>query len=100
MTPGIKTSALEQHFQASVFRAVENRVYLVRSANTGISGFVDPHGRFICLDKFSDGYQVKEIIPGPQKISLYTRLGDIFVLVCGIIAIIFIIATIFPKATA
>jgi len=40
-----RTSAPYQHFQMSVFRAVENRSYLVRSANTGISGFIDPVGR-------------------------------------------------------
>ncbi|MBU2222178.1 MAG: apolipoprotein N-acyltransferase, partial [Candidatus Omnitrophica bacterium] len=92
-----KTSALEQHFQASVFRAVENRVYLVRSANTGISGFIDPFGRTICLDRFRDAYYVKEINPGTGKISLYTRFGDVFVLLCGIIALIGT-ATIFLKA--
>ncbi|MFH1397514.1 MAG: apolipoprotein N-acyltransferase [Candidatus Omnitrophota bacterium] len=82
-----RTSALEQHFQASVFRAVENRVYLVRSANTGLSGFINPQGRFVCLDKFSDGHYTKEINPGSGKMSFYTRFGDVFVLICGIIII-------------
>lgn len=80
-----RTSALEQHLQASVFRAIENRVYLGRSANTGISGFINPQGIFVCLDKFSDGYYTKEINPGPGKMSFYTSFGDIFVLICGII---------------
>ena len=32
------TSAPFQHFSMAIFRAVETRLYLVRAANTGISG--------------------------------------------------------------
>lgn len=41
------TSCPEQHLMLSAFRAVENRVWLVRVANTGISAFVDPVGRIV-----------------------------------------------------
>src|SRR5687767_15497645 len=43
----IYTAAPYQHFAMSVMRAIENRRYLVRAANTGISGFVDPYGRIL-----------------------------------------------------
>src|SRR5206468_11417560 len=36
-----------QHLAMSVFRAVENRTYLVRAANTGISAIVAPDGRIV-----------------------------------------------------
>ncbi len=39
-----RSAAPEQHFAHAVFRAVENRAYVVRAANTGISGMVDPYG--------------------------------------------------------
>jgi apolipoprotein N-acyltransferase len=39
-----RSAAPAQHFAHAVFRAVENRAYVVRSANTGISGMVDPYG--------------------------------------------------------
>jgi apolipoprotein N-acyltransferase len=42
-----QTSAPVQHFQQAAMRAIENGRYLVRSANTGISGIVDPYGRVI-----------------------------------------------------
>jgi len=42
-----QTSAPIQHFQQAAMRAIENGRYLVRSANTGISGIVDPYGRVL-----------------------------------------------------
>jgi apolipoprotein N-acyltransferase len=41
------TSCPEQHLMLSAFRAVENRTWVVRVANTGISAFVDPVGRIL-----------------------------------------------------
>lgn len=41
------SSAPFQHLQASVFRAVENGVSLVRSANTGVSAFIEPNGKIL-----------------------------------------------------
>jgi hypothetical protein len=38
---------LEQHLAAGVFRAVENRVGVARSVNTGASGFILPSGRIV-----------------------------------------------------
>jgi apolipoprotein N-acyltransferase len=40
-----RSSAPSQHFAMAAMRAVEQGKYLVRAANTGISGVVDPYGR-------------------------------------------------------
>ncbi len=42
-----RTAAPYQHFAHATLRAVENRVTVIRAANTGISGIVDPHGRVV-----------------------------------------------------
>lgn len=44
-----KTGAPFQHLQASIFRAVENGVPVVRAANTGISSFVSSRGRVLAM---------------------------------------------------
>ncbi len=41
------SSAAFQHFDQAALRAVEEGRYLVRAANTGFSGAVDPYGRVI-----------------------------------------------------
>ena len=56
-----------QHLAASVLRAVENRLPVVRSANTGISAFIDSSGRIINMVEkegkaiFVRGVSVQEI---------------------------------------
>ncbi|MGD0337139.1 MAG: apolipoprotein N-acyltransferase [Candidatus Omnitrophota bacterium] len=84
-----QTSAPYQHLQASVFRAVENRVYLVRAANTGVSGFIFPTGKIISLVKdksgraiFVEGFLTERIFTPDWLNSFYTRHGDIFIIIC------------------
>ena len=85
-----KTSAAYQHLQSSIFRAVENRRYVVRSANSGISGFIAPTGKIISLVKDStgsnisiSGHDTRDIkIAQSKTITFYTRFGDLFVLLC------------------
>ena len=88
------TSSPYQHLQASVFRAVENGVYLVRAANTGISGFISPYGEVRTLvdedtgsQTFISGYKTYDIALSRRQNTFYTEWGDWFVLVCLIIAI-------------
>jgi apolipoprotein N-acyltransferase len=62
-----KSSAAYQHFSMAVFRAVENRRSLVRSANTGISGFVDPAGRILARTALFEDAVVDRPVPVCQK---------------------------------
>ncbi len=45
-----------QHFEAARFRAVENGISMVRSANSGISGAVDKYGRILESSKLNTEY--------------------------------------------
>jgi apolipoprotein N-acyltransferase len=84
-----KSSAPYQHFAASVFRAIENRLYLVRSANTGISGFIDPFGRILAAVHdakakkiFVAGYKTQNIYLNSPRRTFYNRCGDFLIVLC------------------
>ena len=77
-----RSSAAQQHFSMAVFRAVENRRSLVRCANTGISGFIDPAGRIVAGTALFEDAVVDRKVPELTAVSLYTRLGDVLPAVC------------------
>lgn len=90
-----RTSAPYQHFSMAVFRAVENRVPVVRSANTGISGFIDPGGRIINESKIFVETSMTESVPLGKDKSIYTRVGDIFAWLCMAGSLLMIVIRIF-----
>ena len=82
-----RSSGPYQHFAMAVFRAVENRRWLVRAANTGISGFIDPFGRIRRRTRIMEtGISVEAISPR-SDLTIYHRIGDAFPVGCGIIAL-------------
>jgi apolipoprotein N-acyltransferase len=83
-----KTSGPYQHFSMTVFRAVENRRSLARSANTGISGFIDPAGRILASTELLQDAVATQTVPLLREQSIYTRIGDIFAQVCLAVVLI------------
>ena len=72
------TSAPYQHFAQASMRAIEDGRYLVRSANTGISGIVDPYGRVLAQ---SDIFRPTVIVGSVRVLrtsTVYARVGDVF----------------------
>ncbi len=72
----------EQHYEIARFRAVENRVSLVRVTNSGISGVIDPLGREIA--RLPKGVALAQTIAVPigPAAAFYTRHGDMFAAAC------------------
>jgi apolipoprotein N-acyltransferase len=78
-----------QHLMAQVPRAIENRMWLVRSTNSGISAFVDPTGSIRGLTpQGAESVLALEMSIPALKRSVYRRHGDlIFWLACGLAAL-------------
>ncbi len=80
-----------QHLRNAVLRAVENRVPLVRAANTGVTGVVEPSGRLAAF--LSDGAGRTDgpgvlwaDVPVPydaSPLTFYARYGDIYGIACA-----------------
>ena len=88
-----KSSAPYQHFAHAVFRAVENRRFLLRAATTGISGIIDPYGRV--LDQSEIGVQtlLTGTVTPERRLTFYARHGDVFALLgLTISSVLFILA--------
>lgn len=71
-TPGYK-----QHFAYARLRAVENRRAIARSANTGISGFINEKGDVMMQSKWDEAIALKADLPLNNKLSFYSKHGDI-----------------------
>jgi apolipoprotein N-acyltransferase len=84
-----RSSAPWQHLSMSVFRAVENRRSLARSANTGVSAIVDPLGRMTGTSPlFQPFYQVADV-PLLQEKTIFVSFGYYFGLLCLLVSIPF-----------
>jgi apolipoprotein N-acyltransferase len=76
------SSAPYQHLSMTVYRAVENRVPLVRAANTGISSVIDSKGHIHGMTAlFEEATLLAEVRRGEGG-SFYSRHGDLFGLLC------------------
>jgi apolipoprotein N-acyltransferase len=79
------SSAASQHFSMVVFRSVENHLAFARSANTGISGFIDPFGRIVEATPIFTEQAVKATMQVWRPHTFYSRHGDVFAYGCAII---------------
>jgi apolipoprotein N-acyltransferase len=76
-----------QHLSMVVFRAVENRLPIVRAANTGISAVIDPTGRLVQqTDLFARTWIKDRITPAKGPTTFYTRWGDLFAYSCVLVS--------------
>ncbi len=72
-----RTSALWQHPAHMVMRAVETRTGVARSGNTGISGIIDPLGRWTHrTELFVPAAFTGEVLT-TDGLTVYVRLGDL-----------------------
>jgi apolipoprotein N-acyltransferase len=93
------TSAPYQHLAMARFRAVENRRYMVRAANTGISAVVDPWGRVLEETRLFERAALVREVPFVSATTFYTRHGDVFAHVCLALALALVAATFRARST-
>ncbi len=91
----------------ATFRAVENRVGVVRNGNTGISGFIDPNGRTQSLLRgkktgalfLEAGTLIDQVTLDRQRVgTFYTRHGDWLAYLCaGVAAGLVLLSVVIPR---
>jgi apolipoprotein N-acyltransferase len=82
----------------ATFRAVENRVFVARAANTGITGIIDPRGKILK----EGGIFTEESMNGTVRLSIhktfYTLYGDVFAWCCSAFSIFLLVVALFKKS--
>jgi len=83
-----ESSAAYQHFEMAAMRAVEQGRYLVRAANTGVSGIIDPYGRVLIRTRLFETTAVVGEARFVQERTLYARIGDLVALVATVLTVL------------
>jgi len=87
-TPGYR-----QHMSYARLRAIETRKWVARSANTGISCFIDPYGNIIDPQPWDTTSAVKLNMPVNDVKTFYVKYGDLLSKGITIISLLLIILT-------
>ena len=65
-----------QHYAKAVYRSVEEGLFIARSANKGVSGFIDPNGRSLNFLDTSESGNVEHKMPQLVEPTLYSNYGN------------------------
>ena len=88
-TPGHR-----QHLSFASLRAIETRRSIARSANTGISCFVNQRGDIQKATKYWEQDVIKKEINLNSEITVYSRFGDYFGRISSFISVMFLLLAI------
>jgi len=92
-----RTSAPHQHLLLTTVRSVEHGIPLIRLGTTGISTVIDSLGR---IGPQSELFEQEVLLHTVKLIhlpSLYTRIGNAFAWLCGLIFLVVLVFMIFKK---
>ena len=65
-----------QHFTKAIYRAIEEGVFIARSANKGISAFVNPNGRILKSLNTRESGNIELKFPYFSKLTLFSKYGN------------------------
>lgn len=82
------TSGKDQHLLYAKLRAIETRRWVVRSANTGISGFINQRGDIVKQSKWWTRTALKADINLNDELSFYVKNGDIIAVLGSFIGLV------------
>lgn len=80
-----ETAGYRELFAFSRLRAIETRRSIARSANTGLSGFIDQRGRVTGRTRWDERVSETGTIRLNDRITLYVRFGDVVGRICVLV---------------
>ena len=92
------TQGHKQHLSYARLRAIETRRSIARSANTGISAFINQKGIITNTLGYELQGSLKGTINANDKITFYVRYGDYLARLAGLVAVIIFVWSFFRKS--
>lgn len=87
------TRGPEQHLNMARMRAIENRRWLLRPTNSGITASIDPYGRVVASAPRGARTALEAPYGFISETTFYTRHGDVFAWTCAIISLAALLVT-------
>ncbi|MFW5702226.1 MAG: apolipoprotein N-acyltransferase, partial [Bacteroidota bacterium] len=87
----------EQHYLIAAMRAIENRRYILRCANSGISGVITPKGNSLIRARQYDRVGIAAEVPLMDYKTLYVQYGDWVPVLSTLAVIIALISAYYQK---
>jgi apolipoprotein N-acyltransferase len=88
------TAGHRQHFTFSKLRAIETRRSIARSANTGISAFINQRGDVFQKTKYWEPAVIRQVINANDKITFYVKYGDYIARLSAFVAVFLLLIAI------
>jgi len=88
------TQGYKQHMNYARLRAIETRKWVARSANTGISCFIDPLGNVINPQPWDTAAAIKLAVPIDSRQTFFVKHGDILSRATVIVSILLLVLNI------
>lgn len=92
-----KTPGHKQHMNYARLRAVETRTWVARSANTGISCFIDPYGKVYNPRPYNTEAAIRMAVTLENKKTFFVQYGDVLSKIMTGLAVIFFLWVMYLK---
>ena len=73
-----------QHFEMARLRAIETRRYVLRAANGGFSGVIDPLGKVLEKTNYDERTAIQATVYAQEKETFYVKHGD-YLAIIGVV---------------
>lgn len=92
------TQAHKQHLSLARLRAIETRRDIARSANTGISAFINQKGEVVSRTKYDEKTALLGKVSLNQKKTLYVLVGDIIAEIAIVVVAVLFFVMLFRRS--
>jgi apolipoprotein N-acyltransferase len=91
------TPGYQQHMVYASLRAIENRRYIARCANTGISGFIDDEGNILKQSKWWTPDALSEDLKLIPYQTFYTKHGNWIFVIANFLTVLLLFSLFFKN---